>query len=284
VRGLPEETAVDDVTDIRAFYDNALSEEGRLDRHQLEWDVTWRYLADYLPDSGHILEVGAATGRYSRELARRGYRVTAVDLSPALTEWSRERCREEGLGARVRHVVADARDLSSLGGERFDAALLMGPLYHLVYEQDRRAALREVAGLLAPGGVLVSAHICRLGILAGEMSEFSDWVLSRDCASVMAVGYDTEEQPKSGTGFRGYFCRPEELAPLHEAEGFETLVVAAAEPCIGADDAPYNALKGEERRAWLDLLYRVSAEPSLLGGSRHLLYLGKNSRGVQTPR
>ena len=266
---------MDDLTDIVAFYQDALAEEERLDRHQLEWDVTWRYLEDYLPDEGHILEVGAATGRYTRELARRGYRVTAVDLSPALTAWARERCAEEGLGDRVRHVVADARDLSPLAGERFDAALLMGPLYHLVFEADRRLALRQVAGLLAPGGVLVSAHICRLGILSGLMSEFSDWILSPDCASVLAVGYDTDALDKVGTGFRGYFCRPEELRPLHEAEGFETLAVAAAEPCIADEDAPYNALVGEERRAWLDLLYRVSAEPSLLGASRHLLYVGK---------
>jgi hypothetical protein len=48
------------------------------------------------------------------------------------------------------------------------------------------------------------------------------------------------------------------------------------EYAISADDESYNRLQGEERRAWLDLLYAVSAEPSIVGASRHLLYIGQN--------
>ncbi len=268
---------MDDISDIRAYYDQAVGEDERLNRHQLEWDVTWRYLESYLPGSGAILEVGAATGRYTRELARRGYRVTAVDLSPALTEWSRARCVEEGLAERVRHVVADARDLEELDGEAYDAALLMGPLYHLVREQDRRTALRQVAAHLRVGAVLVSAHISRLGILGDLVRNVPGWVLTDDRDSVLSHGCDPDDYPK-GT-FRGYFCRVEELAPLHEAEGLRTIAVAAAEPCISADDESYNHLEGEERRSWLDLLVRASTEPSIVGASRHLLYVGRKKEG-----
>ena len=36
---------MDDVTDIAAFYDNDPEREhSRLERHQLEYDLTWRYL------------------------------------------------------------------------------------------------------------------------------------------------------------------------------------------------------------------------------------------------
>jgi S-adenosylmethionine-dependent methyltransferase len=56
----------DDVKDIQVFYDRAVEEEnGRLERHQLERDITWRYLDKYLPPRGKILEVGAGTGAYS---------------------------------------------------------------------------------------------------------------------------------------------------------------------------------------------------------------------------
>ena len=268
---------MDDVGDIRAYYDHAPGEEERLERHRLEWDVTWRYLDEYLPASGAVLEVGAATGRYTRELARRGYRVTAVDLSPVLTECSRSRCTDEGLSDRVRHLVADARDLSALGGEVYDAALLMGPLYHLVREEDRRIALRQVWRLLRPSGVLVSSHISRLGILGDVLRKFPWWALTGEPGSVPAQGRDPDDHPKGG--FRGYYCRVEELAPLHEAEGFVTVVVTAVEPAISADDESYNRLEGEERRAWLDLLVQVSAEPSIVGASRHLLYVGRKREG-----
>ena len=77
----------DDISDIAVFYGHGVEEEdSRLDRHQLEHDVTWRYLTRYLPPSGSILEIGAATGRYTAELCRLGYAVTAVDLSATLLE------------------------------------------------------------------------------------------------------------------------------------------------------------------------------------------------------
>ena len=65
------------------------------------------------------------------------------------------------------------------------------------------------------------------------------------------------------------------MSPLHEALGFETLVVAGIEPAISADDESYNKLQGEQRQLWLDLLYEMSAEKSIIGASRHLLYIGK---------
>ena len=73
---------IDDISDIAAYYNNdPENERTRLERHQLEYDLTWRYLEQYLPRQASILEVGAGTGRYTLELARRGYSVTAVDLS-----------------------------------------------------------------------------------------------------------------------------------------------------------------------------------------------------------
>jgi hypothetical protein len=79
-------------------------------------------------------------------------------------------------------------------------------------------------------------------------------------------------------GFRGYLARVSEIAPLHEALGFETLAVAAVEPAISADDESYNGLQGQQRRLWLDLFYEISTEPSTVGASRHLLYIGRKKQ------
>src|SRR6476646_8767714 len=66
----------DDLDKIRSYYDQYLDgEDSRLDRHQLERDITLRYLEAYLPSTGHILEIGAATGTYTLWLAQRGYHV-----------------------------------------------------------------------------------------------------------------------------------------------------------------------------------------------------------------
>jgi S-adenosylmethionine-dependent methyltransferase len=90
----------DYISDIRAYYDK-YPEYDRLERHQMERDVTWRYLDKYLPPRGKILEIGAATGAYTILLAKRGYSVVAVDLSPRLLEICRKRVTEEGLQKKV---------------------------------------------------------------------------------------------------------------------------------------------------------------------------------------
>ena len=77
----------DDLSDIAAYYSgDPEGEHSRLRRHQLEYDLTWRYLNQYLPSRGSILEVGAATGGYTLALARPGYTLTSVDLSATLLD------------------------------------------------------------------------------------------------------------------------------------------------------------------------------------------------------
>ena len=160
---------IDDVSDIAAFYNSDPEKEhDRLARHQLEYELTWRYLDQYLPAQGSILEVGAASGRYTLEFAKRGYTVTAVDLSAVLIEECRKRIVAEGVEKRVRLVVADARDLGEVTEMGFDAALLMGPLYHLIEEADRKVALKEAFNRLRAGGMIFSAFLSRLGVI-GDM-------------------------------------------------------------------------------------------------------------------
>lgn len=265
----------DDIHDIAVYYDGAVEKEHtRLERHQLEYDLTWRYLERYLPPAGRILEIGAATGRYTLALAKRGYTLTAVDLSPVELEQNRRNLAAAGLEQQVHLVEADARRLDPVIEQGFDAVLLMGPLYHLVFDADRQAALRSAASRLREGGVLFSAFISRLGILGDLMKNVPNWIEDQaEVRSILEVGRDPEHYP--GEGFRGYFARVDEIAPLHEALGFQTLALAAVEPAIAADDESYNALQGQQRQLWLDLLAEISVEPSLLGASRHLLYVGQ---------
>ena len=269
---------IDDVTDIAEFYNNNPEEEhSRLERHQLEYDLTWRYLDQYLPAQGTILEVGAATGRYTLALAKRGYTLTAVDLSAALIEECKKSIAAEGLERQVRLVVADARDLGEVVEKGFDAVLLMGPLYHLIEEVDRKAALQEAFDRLRAGGVIFSSFISRFGVMSDLLKRRPDWIEDQtEVRSVLEKGKRPDDYPPGG--FRGYLAQSSELAPLHEVMGFETLTVAGVEPVISADDESYNKLQGKQRQLWLDLFYEISTERSIIGASRHLLYIGKKQK------
>ena len=265
----------DDVSDIASFYNKNTSEEhSRLDRHQLEYDLTWRYLDSYLPARGVILEIGAATGRYTLELARRGYSLTSVDLSKGMVDECRKNLLREGLLAQVSLVQADVRDLSQITEKEFDAVLLMGPLYHLVEESDRITALKEVYDHLKEGGLIFSAFISRFGIMGELLKNTPDWIEDQaEVQSVLEIGRDPQDHPHGG--FRGYFAEVEEIAPLHEKQGFETLVLAGVEPGISADDESYNKLEGIQRQLWMDLFFQISTEQTIMAASRHLLYVGR---------
>ena len=265
----------DDISDIAAYYDSDPERENtRLERHQLEYDLTWRYLNHYLPTQGSILEVGAATGRYTLELAERGYSITAVDLSAANLETCGKSLVEAGLEKQVQLVVADARDLGEVTERGFDVVLLMGPLYHLVAEADRKAALRQAFDRLRKGGILFSSFISRFGIMGDLIRNLPDWIEDQtEVQSLLERGRRPDDYPRGG--FRGYFAQVSEIAPLHEAIGFETLALAGVEPAISADDESYNKLQGDQRQLWLDLLHRMSTESTILGASRHLLYIGR---------
>ena len=266
---------IDDVSDIRDFYSDALdNEHGRLERHQLEYDMTWRYFEQYLPASGSILEIGAATGRYTQSLAQRGYQITAIDLSETLLARCRQRLMEAGVLQRVICITGDARNLPIVSHQKFDVVLLMGPLYHLVVEADRVLALQQAYHCLKSGGLLFTAWISRYGILGDLLRNVPWWIVDPDVMkSVLERGRHPENQRKGS--FRGYYATVSEIPPLHEQVGLTTRVLAAVEPAISADDESYNVLEGARRQAWLDQLFEVSTEPSCLGASRHLLYIGQ---------
>jgi S-adenosylmethionine-dependent methyltransferase len=267
----------DDISDIREFYDKRVdNESGRLERHPVEHDVTWRFLDKYLPPAGRVLDIGAAAGVYTIPLAKRGYSVTAADLSPGLIGECEKRVRENGLEDRVKCIVSDARDLAQITDADYDAVLLLGPLYHLVYEEDRLKVLKEVYSRMKPGGIIFSSHISRYGIWGDVLMSIPHYIEYRDDVnSVFATGRDLDTPSWGPGGFRACFSTVPEITPLHEQCGFRTLAIAGMEPAGVAADESYGNLGEEQRQLWLDLLVRISTEPSVVGASCHILYIGE---------
>ena len=106
------------------------------------------------------------------------------------------------------------------------------------------------------------------------LKDVPGWIEDQvEVQSLIEKGKRPDDYPRGG--FHGYFAQASEIAPLHEAIGFETLVVAGVEPVISADDESNNKLRGKQRQLWFDLLYEMSIEKSIIGASRLLLYIGK---------
>ena len=147
-------------------------------------------------------------------------------------------------------------------------------IYDVIYEWF----LKEAFDHLNESGIIISSLISRFGMIGDLIKNIPNWIERQsEVESVIGSGRDPDDLPR--TGFRGYFATVSEIAPLHESVGFETLIVAGLEPAISADDDSYNNLPEKQRRLWLDLLYELSTEESIMGASRHLIYVGLKPSG-----
>lgn len=100
-----------------------------------------------------VLDVGCGDGIISAWLARRGHRVSAVDVNHFAVEACRRTLAENGADGRV--LASDV--YSALGDERFDL-IISNPPFHQEREIDYGAAGRliaEAAEYLNKGGKLV---------------------------------------------------------------------------------------------------------------------------------
>jgi 2-polyprenyl-3-methyl-5-hydroxy-6-metoxy-1,4-benzoquinol methylase len=124
------------------LYDEALRERTPTEVDQLE-----RFLQ--IRPSLRILDLPCGQGRHAIELARRGYEVTGVDLSPYLLGVAETRAREAGVAVRWR--LGDMRD--ALGGEPFDLILnLFTSFGYFAEPADDRLVVHAAASMLKPGG------------------------------------------------------------------------------------------------------------------------------------
>jgi 2-polyprenyl-3-methyl-5-hydroxy-6-metoxy-1,4-benzoquinol methylase len=103
-----------------------------------------------LEPGARVLDVACGHGRHSLELARRGFRVTGVDLSSRSLELARETAAGEGLA--VDFVQRDARELGFAA--EFDAAINLFTSVIGYFEDDAESqdVLNGVARALVPGG------------------------------------------------------------------------------------------------------------------------------------
>ena len=146
--------------DVKTYlerYYESYDEEGRLlTRHgQVEYLTTMRYIHRYLRPGMRMLEIGAATGRYSHALAREGYCVDAVELVEHNIELFRQNTQP---GERGTVTQGNAMDLSFFSDDSYDLTLLLGPLYHLFSDEDKSKALSEAIRVTKPGGVIFAAY------------------------------------------------------------------------------------------------------------------------------
>jgi ubiquinone/menaquinone biosynthesis C-methylase UbiE len=267
--------------DVVEYYER-FAEEKRLTAgaSRLEFERTKEILLRLLPKPpARIVDVGGAAGVYSAWLAGLGYDVHLVDASERLIgEASKLNATLAKPIASMR--VADARQLPQPDGFA-DAALAMGPLYHLTEATDREKALHEVRRVLKPSGLSIVAAISRyasaLDGIARSRAKDPAFVRIRD--QDLRDGQHRNDTDRMDYFTTAYFHRPEDLRQEMLAAGFDEVRV------LGVEGAGWMVADFDER--WADPVMRedllataraFETEPSMLGVSAHLLGVGRKER------
>ncbi|MFF2886606.1 class I SAM-dependent methyltransferase [Paenibacillus sp. NPDC057967] len=267
-------------TTVRDYYET-FDEWGRLDREPLEFYVNLHYLRRYLPAGGHIADIGSGPGKYAIELAKSGYRVGLTDLIPRFVAEAQEKASAAGVVSQFSGFhISNATTLDCFADESFDAAIMMGPLYHLQEQEERIQAIRELRRVTKPGGIVGAAFMPRIAFLQQSIRNPMQWKPNDRMDALIEFSRTGVYNHSDAGRFTGvYFEQIEHIIPQMEGEGFETLNLVGTDCFASAlDHQAYEYWRGQGEETYhqlMELIIEWSTDPSMLGSSTHLLYIGR---------
>lgn len=251
---------------------------------RLEFIVTMHAIEKHLPPVSdrtiRVLDAGGGPGRYTIALARQGYRVTLLDLSPNLLDIAHEKIAATGpaVQSRVESVAEGSiTDLGRFDDGEFDAVLCLGgPLSHLVDRDDRARAIAELRRVAAPEAPILTSVMNRIGAYRSAV-QWPDWF--RGVFPPLVDGSATLVGPGRAPA---YFCLPEEFCSELAEGGLDVRHIYGCNG-IGSHLDEENPLAlmedGERWPAWRDVLLQTCDHPSVVGVSNHILAVAHQAYG-----
>lgn len=137
------------------WFDSPLYDALYADRNQQEAEQTVALLSRYLPAEQYrsLLDLGCGRGRHAITLARQGYQVTGIDLSPKSIEHARRLAKTENLEDHVTFHIGDMRN--KLNGT-FDAVLnLFTSFGYFDDDEQNRKVIGNMASMTRSNGRVV---------------------------------------------------------------------------------------------------------------------------------
>lgn len=267
--------------DVADFYDqNREREWNRLTRspyHTLEFLVYMHYITAHLPPGALILDAGGGPGRYTIELARRGYHLVLLDISKGELALARAFVESEppDVQSHIRDIiVGDISDLSTFADDTFDAVLCLDPLTYFPEPEKQARALAELIRIAKPQALVVLSVRGYLAVLRTILRIDSNSLVDGTLEQLTANG----NAPVGGV--LCHFYRARELKELAETQGLETILMAGAEGLSdGLPEATNLIFEHPEKwEKWIQLVIETATDPTVVDMSGHMLYLGRKSQ------
>jgi SAM-dependent methyltransferase len=263
---------------VRDYYDRCgRMEWERIDStayNRIEHFITMYYLKKYLPKEGLVLDACGGPGRYTIELARMGYDVVLLDVSPVQLDIAREEISKEP--AEVQDRVVDViqgsiEDLSQFPSGHFDAVVcLRGALSHMVECDTREHAVEELARVTRPVGPIFTTVLSFYGALRKVLSEYPADICRLPDFLESRLNPVKTEYPNC------FFFTPEEMVDVLARHGIEVQEYVGIQGLSAhLKDVTEDCAQDPARwRIWKEVLIRTCNHPSVVGVSDHILCVG----------
>lgn len=244
--------------------------------HRLEYDTTMHFLKRYLPKRGSVLDAGGGPGSYTIGLAKMGYEVTLLDLTPKLLKIAEKQVRETKVESKVKNVIEGSiEDLSMFEDDSFDAVICLGgALNHLTLKKLRQKAADELIRVAKCNAPIFVSVIGRLAILMNTIVYL--WPELKKAPHVWRK-YVTTGDYFGGYGFTAcHFYIPMEFRA--EFEGRARIAeMIGLEGIFSTHSKEYN--KVHKMRKYNDILWnahlRTCTYPSVVEISEHFMMICK---------
>ncbi len=243
--------------------------------HRLELDTTLHFLEKYLPPSGLVLDAGGGPGRYTLELAKRGYDVVLLDTTQAELDFAHRMVRRKGIRNRVSEITCGSIvDLSRYSDATFDAVVCTGgPLSHVLDPADRQRAISELVRVAKPGAPLFVSVIGKLAVLVV--------ILLESQVELDMPHYEKFRDSGEYLGEHGFtachFYLPEELKQDFTRQDVQILELVGLEGLSSHMISAVNRLSKDQKlfRKWWETHLQTCTHPAVVGMSEHMLVVGR---------
>lgn len=226
----------------------------------VEFEVTMHHLHRFLKPGMQILDIGAGTGRYASALMAEGYSVKAVELVKRNIDVFLE--REPGADV----VQGDARNMPFIPDATADITLLLGPLYHLIGDEQKLMALKEAKRVTKPDGFVFVAY------LMNEYSILSYCFDEERIADLMARGVvDNDFHIRAQDDELYDYVRMEDVNRLNAMAGLERVTVFSPDGAADYMRTRLNRMSDETFRLFIEYQKRIPERMDLVGAGSHIV-------------
>ena len=249
------------LSNIEKHYNKHPEDLRLLRRHGIvEFETTMHHLRRFLKPGMQLRDIGAGTGRYTSALMAEGYDVKAVELVKRNIQVFLDREPTADV------VQGDARNMPFIPTASADVTLLLGPLYHLIGDEEKLKALTEAKRVTKPDGLIFVAYL---------MNEYSilSYCFDEDrIGGLLGKGVvDREFHIKAEADELYDYVRIDDINRLDAAAGLERVTIFSPDGAADYMRTRLNRMSDETFSLFIEYQKIVSERSDLIGAGSHVV-------------